>query len=500
MQEAAANKIANWVSLLNEKEMPVFAQTAKTLSGVAASRESSASELSSVILQDPSMTARILKAANSFFYNPSRREINTITRAVVLLGFESIRSLCMSIAMVESLGKGKQRDRMAQEMAHSFHAATQARTFAEKRKDKSPEEVFVATLLLNIGKIAFWCFADDDAERLEAAMSKPGVTAEQAEKSVLGFPLRELTRGLSKEWQLGGLLENTLAGKEGSDPRIRNILLGYEVAENAENGWQSAELKRTIERVADVLYLPVETATKMVEENARQAVKIADSYGARGIAPRIPQPVVTRNIDIERISKTEAEDILVAGLDSFPEPDPMLQLRILRELAGAIEAGIDLTTLLDMTMEGIARAVGLDRVVFAMISPDRKILRARHSMGWDALELKQTFVFDILPESANLFREILDEQESIWLNDDSPTAIKGLVTPKMHEICGNQPFFAMPTIVNGRPIGLFYADRRPSKRPLDAELYTQFKHFCQQAAIGISFMSRKKAKQAKTRA
>jgi hypothetical protein len=348
--------------------------------------------------------------------------------------------------------------------------------------------------LLNIGKIAFWCFAGNDAEKLDAAINQSGMNPEQAEKSVLGFPLRQLTRGLSKEWQLGGLLDNALAGKEGSDPRVRNILLGYEVAENVDNGWDSPELKRTIERVADVLYLPLETAGKLVEENARQAVKIAENYGARSIAPRIPQPAQPKSVDIERIEKTEAEEIEVAGLDNFPEPDPMLQLRILRELASAIENGIDLPTLLDMTMEGIARAVGMDRVVFAMISRDRKTLRARHSMGWDAMELRQTFTFDILPESANLFRDVIDRQEGIWMKPDSPAEIRRLVSPKMLDICGDQPFFAMPTVVNGRPIGMFYADRRPSKRPLDGELFTQFKHFCQQAAIGISFMSGRKAK------
>lgn len=496
LQEAVTSSLGQWIHLLDRKEMPVFAQTARTLSGIAASRESSAAELSSIILKDPSMTARVLKTANSFFFNPGRRKINTITRAVVMLGFETIRSQCLSIAMVESLGKSHRRERVAREMARAFHAAAQARTFAEKRRDKSPEEVFVATLLLNIGQIAFWSFAGEEAEALDSLIKQPDMTPEQAERRVLGFPLSELTWGLNRKWQLGNLLETALSQKADNDPRVQSIRLGYAVADGVDNGWDSQELDATIGKAAKILHLPVKQVGRLVEDNAREAIKMAEDYGAKGVIPYIPQPArgAAASAHAEAVMTDEPLETtdgsnLVTGLDSFPETDPMLQLHILQELTSAIETGIDLTTLLDMTLEGITRAVGMDRVVFAMISRDRKSLRARHSMGWDAMELKQSFVFDLQPGEDHLFRHLIDEQEAVWVRPDSPDDIRARLAPRLLEICGDQSFFAMPTVVNGRSIGLFYADRRPSKRPLDEEIFIQFKHFCQQAAIGINFIS-----------
>ena len=55
--------LVEWVEMLSEKGMPVFAKTVQELSGVATDRESSAAELSRVILQDAAMTARLLRVA-----------------------------------------------------------------------------------------------------------------------------------------------------------------------------------------------------------------------------------------------------------------------------------------------------------------------------------------------------------------------------------------------------------------------------------------------------
>jgi HD-like signal output (HDOD) protein len=56
---------------------------------------SSAVELAEVILEDPGLTTRILRVANSPFYNFSNK-IETVSHAIALLGCQSIRILCAS--------------------------------------------------------------------------------------------------------------------------------------------------------------------------------------------------------------------------------------------------------------------------------------------------------------------------------------------------------------------------------------------------------------------
>ena len=93
--------------------------------------------------------------------------------------------------------KGPQLERVQAEMARSFHAAAQARAFAQQHKDPAPEEVFIATLLCNLGQMAFWSASGKQGEQLSAALQKPGVNVDQVEEEVLGFKLSQLTLGLA---------------------------------------------------------------------------------------------------------------------------------------------------------------------------------------------------------------------------------------------------------------------------------------------------------------
>ena len=217
--------LGGWVQKLGDAGMAVFAHTARDISHVSDSRESSAAELARVVLQDAAMTAKLLRVANSPVFNPMGKSISTVSRAVVVLGFQEVRSICLSIAVVESMLKGKQKQRVAGEMARSFHAAVQARAFARKRKDKSPEEVFIATLLSHLGDMAFWAFAGDSAERMDTALrQRADDPPDKVQQDVLGFVFRELTLSLGREWKLGDLLEESLEGRVDKNPRAGSVL------------------------------------------------------------------------------------------------------------------------------------------------------------------------------------------------------------------------------------------------------------------------------------
>lgn len=478
--------LAEWVERLSDKGLPVFARTVKDIAGVAADRESSAAELSRVILQDAAMTARLLRVANSPMYGlgQSGRAISTVSRAVVLLGFDTVRSLCLTLAVIDSLGSGSQKTRIAEHMARSFHAAVQARALAEKRRDASPEEVFIATLLCNIGDLAFWSLDSALAERLEEALRRPGSDRARAEREVLGFELRELSLGLTRKWNLGKLLENTLEQRVDSDPRVGNVQLAHELAGCAERGWERPETKQLLARIAEATYLPLQDVTKLVHENASVAAKTANYYGVRDAAQLIPLP------------ESQRREAAVTAVPQEPannplnHPDPLLQLTILRELSGMLDGKHDINLLLEMVLEGISRGVGMDRALFAMLNTERTRLRARYALGWDSQDMREKFVFDISPLQANVFGHVLEMREPLWVGQDADPRIRALLSAAVLAVSGGKAFFVMPVEINGRAIGLFYADRSTSGRILDDEAYTAFKHFCQQANLALAYTRR----------
>jgi len=481
-RKADPRGLADWVQRLGEAGMPAFAHTAHDIAHISESRESSAAELARVVLQDAAMTARLLRVANSPAFNPIGRAISTVSRAVVVLGFDEVRSICLSIAIVESMLRGKQKERVIEEMARSFHAAVQARAFARKRKDSSPEEVFIATLLFHLGDMAFWSCAGEAALELDMRMQQcPDQAPEEVQKAVLGFTLRELSLGLSREWKLGELLEHSLEGRQDCDPRAGNVTLGHELAAAVEKGWHAPSVRELLERIAEALYLPVEDVEKLVHANAEEAATTAAFYGADRAVRLIPVPGGRQAAGED----DEADDDIAA----FPEPDPMLQLTILRELSAMMESRPDFNLVLEMVLEGIFRGIGMDRALFALCSPDHRFLMGRYALGLDNEILRRNFRFETGRRSVNVFGHVMDKRQSLWVGNDSDIAIRRLVTPEVQAVTAGAPFFVTPIEIRGKVIGLFYADRLPSGRPLDEESFASFKHFTQQGNLALTYLN-----------
>lgn len=115
--------LKEWIRRINEEEMPVFAHTARQIAAASKGIDTPVAELAHLVLQDSSMTARVLRLGNSAYYNPAGRPVSTISRAILMLGFDTVRSIALTIAIIDPLLKGLQHDHVIQEMARAFHVA-----------------------------------------------------------------------------------------------------------------------------------------------------------------------------------------------------------------------------------------------------------------------------------------------------------------------------------------------------------------------------------------
>ncbi len=478
-----------WTRQLTQMEMPAFAHTARIIAGEASHRESSASRLAKLILQDPSMTIRLLKMANSTFFNPMRKNINTVTRAIVLLGFETVRSMCMSIAIMDTMLEDRNKEPVMREFAESFHAAIQSRTIAAQRKDKSPEEVFIATLLLHLGKFSFWTFAakiDKGAlTRLQQAGADRTGDDPAPEKQALGFSFRELSAALNSEWHLSTLLDEVLSDKKNADPRVNSVSLAHEIVRTARHGWNSPQMNKLIKRLAETLYMPFDSVEKALKKNAECASTTLAKLGAKKLSSLISTPQQDRQAP-RPVDTGHDQPPSLENPEAFPEPDLTLQLQILSDITQLIEQRPDLNLLLEMVLEGLHRGVGMDRALFALMSPDRKRVKAKYTIGWDHRLLSQSFHFELGTAQLNIFDVALSKHASLWVRHDGKDPLSELVKDDVRKILGETPFFLMAVVVKGKPIGLFYADRKPSKRPLDEESFSSFQLFCKQAALCLN--------------
>ncbi len=467
--------IDDWLRVLSDEEMPVFAQTARRVAGISASADTSVAELTRVVLMDSAMTTRVLRLANSVYYNPADKRITTVSRAIVMLGFETIRTIALSIAMVDTMMHDSRHERAVEEMARAFHAAVQAKALAIKRGEAAVEEVFIAALLLRLGAVAFWCFPHGYADALAAALGDHDHAherPEQAEREILGFTFAELTAALNREWRLSELLGRVLDGAHARQGRVQAIELGCQIATCAsEFGWSAPQTNQCISHAATLINAREDDTRQHVHANARETMRAAIEYGADLAAQRIPlPPLASQGIHVAQT---------IADLPS----DPDFQLRILRELSAMLSERVDINALLGMVLEGIYRGVSVDRAVLALTNADGTRLAAKFVLGGDE-RLTKSFNFAV-SDKDNLIVQLLNGLQPAWINRSSPRW-RQAHTPDLLKCLGETEFFVFPLGIGGRPRGLFYADRKTTQRPLDERSYDTFRHFCEQAVIGLS--------------
>jgi len=496
-----------WIQRLTDEDMPVFAGTVTDVTNAVNNDETSAADVAQTILKDASLTARLLKLANSLYYNPNGHILSTITRAVMVLGFDQVRALALSLVLVDSLSEGVHQDKVIEEMAQSFHAAIQAQELAQLTKVKSPENVFVATLLSRLGNMAFWAFSGDKATALSKLIASGEMSDYDAEKKILGFHLKDLTKGLSKTWSLGELLDKSLSSTKQDDPLVDLISMGQELAQAAKQGWEEEEARMAIESVASKLDMPIGDLQELAHKNARRAKTVTRMYGVSEASKKIPQAniklvdmdeserAIEEELDQQEASQQEDELVLdeisletdAVERITYPEPDASIQLTILQEITEAIEEKPSINVILEMVLEGIYKGVGMDRSMFSILSKDRKTLICKYAIGADKDLLSKEFKIDI-SHARNIFNQVITSKKAIHVPAD-PKKITGTLTRDTLKLLGTPPYLIMPTIVRGKVIGVFMADRNASNRVIESKDFLSFQQFCQQANMGLSFLS-----------
>src|SRR5574340_334932 len=275
-----------WLQRIRDAEMPIFGRTAERIRYITDSDRAGVAELSAAILEDPGMTAKLLRIANSVIFNTSGQHVPTVSRTVLLLGFNMVRDVAITVAFVDSFLYGKAKERALREMARSFHTAVQARWMARRRHDGVPEEVFIAALLYRLGEIAFWCFAGETGARLDETMgnSAGGAAAAEAEQAALGFRLRQLTRALLREWHISPLLQSVLEGGYPRRTREHALVLAVRLAEALEGGPNSERALKLVKEVADMLQMPEDEVLSAVLTNSAQAARVAEEFGLPAVS------------------------------------------------------------------------------------------------------------------------------------------------------------------------------------------------------------------------
>jgi HD-like signal output (HDOD) protein len=465
-------EIKRWVEKACEKELPVLSGTLGEIDRVLSHEEYSAFALARVILQDPPMTAKVLKLTNTIFYNRSGNPISTVSRSVMILGFETVRSICTSIAILEALFPGAMRERLLDEISHAIHAAVIARYLAQVRHDPAPEEIFVATLLERLGPMVFWSIGGAECTALDQAIGGEIRRTDLLDLKVIGFSLQALTVALAETWRLPVLQEQD----DRRNPRRVLLELGWKIAEASRKGWNGAAMKPLVREVAWKLSCDEETALQSLGGLAREAAEYSLALGSNEVALRIPVPPKDRHPDDDQIS-------------DFGESDERTELKVLQEISTNLLERLDINSIFQMVLEGIHRGVGMDRTVLALVDPRSGEVLGRLSLGLHRRQMLEALRFPLKGGTAHVLSRLAAEGGSRLIDPKALPPGESLDHP-LYAMFDGAPFLAQAVSVNGTTLGLFIADRHATGRPVDQALWDNFRLLVRQADIALTLASR----------
>lgn len=172
---------------------------------------STQAQIAGLLAQDPALVAILLRLANSAAF-ASARTVDSVERAVILLGREHLRRLVIAGAVTQASDRLPTQNLLPLELfwRHSAYCATLARLLAEQIAPAHAGTVFLGGLLHDLGLLILFTQEPDASHNaFLRSLSEPGICSPQeAECAELGFDHAQLGGALAEHW---GLPENLCA-------------------------------------------------------------------------------------------------------------------------------------------------------------------------------------------------------------------------------------------------------------------------------------------------
>ncbi|MBL1142103.1 MAG: HDOD domain-containing protein [Proteobacteria bacterium] len=159
-------------------------------------------ELANVISYDPAISAKVLKVANSSFYGQIS-EIDTINRAVSLLGTKTVHDTVLAISVSNSFKSISELDYdVSTFWQNSIMRAVVAKCCAKEMKIPEPDRLFTLGLLSDIGHMIMSICTPKLMKQVLQQHRKTGYPLYLYERSSFNFDAGELGADLLESWAI----------------------------------------------------------------------------------------------------------------------------------------------------------------------------------------------------------------------------------------------------------------------------------------------------------
>ncbi|MEM7364470.1 MAG: HDOD domain-containing protein [Pseudomonadota bacterium] len=175
------------------------------------SDKTSVGDLAHIIGEDPALTAKVFKLANSAFYGRFKK-VATMEQAVSTIGFNEIKTIALSIGVFGAFSDRISKAMLEAFWVHALTSATTVRAIGDRDQETSVEKVYFGALLHDIGKLVLTMIVGDEyVSAMSNCEGANDLTTLRVEKDTFGVHHAQVGKWLSDRWHFPNELVEVIA-------------------------------------------------------------------------------------------------------------------------------------------------------------------------------------------------------------------------------------------------------------------------------------------------
>lgn len=439
-----------WERIRRQGDMPGFTRAINAILASMRGEDERDFSMTQTVLTDPVLTQKVLRLANSSMYSAFGQRVNTVSKAVLVLGTETIGHLALGLKLIEELSRSTPDTEAAHiEMEKAVLAGMVAQQLALGAHSRDPEEAVVCSILHSLGRMMLTFYMPERWTRLLEASGgcADGEIALDAAERELGLSLEEIGRATAAHW---GLPRNLVSGMRRVEPGERGEGFAHE-------DWLAA-LGTMSTRAADALWDDDEAGAAQV---AQLAERFAPMLGmsADGILGAIDKAKVeaTSDLSIAPLTKPLERRARLAAADRQRVAGNKI---LMSGVADMRDAGPNATAgqMISMALETMHEGLSFSRS-FAFLRNRREgRYSARMGCGANAKAMLAQLTFDDAYEP-NVFHAALANDRVIFIENARDGKFATKLPAWWKAALGSaRCFVVIPLCAHGQPAGFVYGD------------------------------------------
>lgn len=232
------------ITLEKIEKIPSLSVSAQKIVAICNDVNSTQSDLVRIIKYDPVLTGKIMGLINSAYFSLPTY-VQSLNRAIILLGLNTVKNLALSTALIESLGKNKKNKFLKQELLweHMLAVGIISKLLAHSQniEKKLVEQYFISGLLHDIGDMILFIFYTEELQIAYQNSKENGQSLNYNFKELHNITPNEIGGQVAEKWNLPlefkEAIQFSREPKSGHSDIIKTVHLADRIARHLKIGF-----------------------------------------------------------------------------------------------------------------------------------------------------------------------------------------------------------------------------------------------------------------------